>query len=81
MKIYPFDYNVCPDNSPEGFKKACKKIEEHFPGLKKEALLVDVDGTTIQTYADHGKEIVVFDDYDVGAVFVKSEIELNAIFG
>lgn len=79
MKTYPFDYNICPDNSPEVFKKVCKKIEEHFSDLIKEPLLVDVDGTTIQTYMRQEKEIVVFDDYDIGAVFVQSEIELNTV--
>lgn len=79
MKDYPFDYNVSPDNSPEAFKKVCKKLEEHFYDLIKEPLLVDVDGTTIQTYTRQGKKIVVFDDYDIGAVFVQSEIELITV--
>lgn len=75
-----YDYNVFPDNSVEKFKSTCKKIEEVFPNSIKRELLVDVDGTTIQTYTENGKDIDVFDDYDVGAVFVKSEIELNEIF-
>lgn len=80
MKKYPFDYNICPDNSPEAFKDACRKIESHFANLQKEKLLVDVDGTTIQVYAEQGKEIVVTDDYDIGAVFVQSEVSLNAVW-
>ena len=43
-------------------------------------MLTDVDGTTIQTYTYKGKDIDVYDDYDVGAVFIKSEIALNSLF-
>lgn len=75
-----FDYTIFKDNSPTEFKKACTKIEESFPNIKKHKLLVDVDGSTIQTYTKDGKDIDVYDDYDVGAVFVKSEINLDNIF-
>lgn len=75
-----FDYNIFSDNSPLEFKKACEKIEQAFPKADKKKLLTDVDGTTIQTYTYNGKDIDVYDDYDIGAVFIKSEISLNAIF-
>lgn len=79
MKQYPFDYNIFPNNSPEMFKDMCRKIEEHFPDAEKKKLLVDVDGTTVQSYMETGREIAVFDDYDIGAVFVQSEIDLKEI--
>ena len=72
-----FDYNIYPDNSPEKFKKVCKLIESQLPQAKKSKLLIDVDGSTIQTYTIDGKDIDVYDDYDIGAVFVKSEVELD----
>lgn len=75
-----FDYNIHKENSPSVFKEACEKIENAFPNAKKHKLLVDVDGTTIQTFTEGGKDIDIFDDYDIGAVFVKSEIKLNHIF-
>lgn len=75
-----FEYNVFPDNSSFEFKKACQKIEREFPKADKKKMLTDVDGTTIQTYTYNGKDIDVYDDYDVGAVFIKSEMELNSIF-
>ena len=78
MKKY--DYTIFPDNSPNEFKKACSKIESAFPNFKKNKLLIDVDGSTIQTYTKDNKDIDVYDDYDVGAVFVKSEINLDKIF-
>lgn len=75
-----FDYNIFPDNSPSEFRKTCERIEQAFPKATKKALLTDVDGTTIQTYTYNGKDIDVYDDYDIGAVFIKSEIALNLIF-
>lgn len=77
MKNYPFDYNIYPDNSPKLFKETCSKIEKNISELAKKELLVDVDGTTIQKYEIGGGEIVVFDDYDIGAVFVQSDIDLS----
>ena len=74
-----FDYTVSKENSSKAFKSACKSIEQNFPSAKKQKLLVDVDGSTIQTYTENGKDIDVFDDYDVGAVYIKSEIDLSHI--
>lgn len=72
-----FDYNIHKENSPEVFKHTCNSIEKAFPNATKSTLLVDVDGSTIQTYTQDGKDIDVYDDYEVGAVYVKSEIKLN----
>lgn len=79
MRNYLFDYNIYPDNSAEKFKATCEKIESTILGLKKKDLLIDVDGTTIQVYEKDKKKIIVFDDYDIGAVFVKSDIALDDI--
>lgn len=75
-----YDYNICTENSTEKFKDTCLQIEKSFPNAEKKKLLIDVDGSTIQTYIQDGKDIDVFDDYEVGAVFVKSEIELKDVF-
>ncbi len=40
---------------------------------------MDVDGSTIQIYRKDDKEVVVYDDYDVGAVFIKSDVDLSEI--
>ena len=80
MRKYPFDYTINPENSPVKFKEACKKIDVNFPEFVKEQLLVDVDGSTIQLYVHENKNVAVYDDYDVGAVYVQSEIDLGNIF-
>ncbi len=72
-----FEYTVYRDNSPDVFIETCKEIEKMFPEAIKRKLLIDVDGSTIQTYTLDGKDIDVFDDYDIGVVFVQSEIELD----
>lgn len=77
---YEFEYYILPDNSPKEFKAACLRIEEKHPEAEKQKLLVDVDGSTIQIYCISGKEILVFDDYEVGAVYVDSDYNLDDIF-
>lgn len=77
MRKYEFDYNIYPDNSPQKFKEACSYIEKANPDFNKGKLLIDVDGSTIQIYNSDNKEIVVYDDYDVGAVYALSDVPLN----
>lgn len=77
MSSHEYDYTIARDNSPKKFKEACAEIERRYPDYEKLKLAVDVDGTTIQVYEKDGREIVVFDDYEVGAVFVESDFELS----
>jgi hypothetical protein len=77
MRAYPYDISIYPDNSPREFKSACEKIEQAFPEFRKERLLVDVDGSTIQAYTREDQEIVVYDCYDVGAVFALSDVDIG----
>jgi hypothetical protein len=75
-----YEYNVYLENSPVIFKKICKSIEKYLPDCEKKKLLIDVDGTTIQEYIKNGKMINVYDDYDLGVVLVKSDINLDELF-
>lgn len=75
-----FDYTLFNENNPDKFKAACEKVSKAFPNAKKHGLLIDVDGTTIQTFTVDGKDIDIYDDYDVGAVFVKSQVNLDYLF-
>ncbi len=74
-----FDYTIYKENSQQVFNNTCKLIERSFPNAHKSKLLVDFDGTTIQTFTEDGKDIDIYDDYEVGAVFVKSGIDLGNI--
>ncbi len=75
----PYDYTINPTNSPEVFKRTCSLIEASFPGMKKDELLIDVDGSTIQIFGEEDHEIIVYDDYDIGAVIVKSDVDLSDV--
>lgn len=74
---HSYTTSLTADNTE--FRKTCTVIEGNVKGIKKGTLLVDVDGTMIQTYNASGKEIKVFNDYDVDAVYVDSEIDLTGI--
>jgi hypothetical protein len=75
-----YDYTICnlPDESL--FYRQCEALEKNIPGLIKEEFLEDVDSSLIQRYEKDGKKIKVYNDIDVGALYVKSEIELTQYF-
>lgn len=75
-----YDVNIFHNNSAEKFKAACAIIEDKFPDFEKERLLIDVDGSTIQAYKKGNDEIVIYDDYDIGAVFAESDVDINGLF-
>lgn len=75
-----YDYNFFPENSSEKFEEACELVSKCFPDAIKQTLLVDVDGSLIQMFTLGESEIVVYDDYDVGAVYIKSDIPMQSIF-
>ena len=74
-----FDYTICSENNIEEFKKVCLRIEKTFPEVEKLLLLEDVDGSSVQTYVKDGKDIDVHNDYEIGAVFIRSEIDITLI--
>ena len=74
-----FTYNISKNAEQKAFSNACALIEAEFKDIKKENLLEDVDGTQIQIYNTPEGKIKVFNDYEVDAVYVDSEINLNKI--
>ena len=78
MKELKYEIPIYPDNNPKVFKAACARLERAYPRLKKGRLLVDVDGSTIQIYRLDGKEIIIYDDYDVGAVVAMADVDISA---
>ncbi len=79
MREYKFDYTISDENNTIIINEFCNRFEDYMPTAEKEDLLVDVDGSSIQVYTFDNKEVVVYDDYDIGAVFVKSDISLSDI--
>lgn len=78
---YQYSYNINESANEEDFFVCCKLIEKNLPGVKKEKLLIDVDGSLIQIYHYANKKIVIFDDYYVDAVYINSNVKLDAIIG
>ena len=75
-----YDYNISPTNSKAKFRQACELIEKEYPTCINRKPLIDADGSVIQTYTISGKDIDVHNDYEIGAIYVKSEIKLNIQF-
>lgn len=72
-------YNIAKTANPKSFEKACVAIETNLKDIKKEKLLVDVDGTQIQIYNAPEGKIKVYNDYEVDAVYADSDIDLGNI--
>ncbi|MCR5098458.1 MAG: hypothetical protein K6B14_05875 [Lachnospiraceae bacterium] len=73
-----YDYTVFPDNSREKFLDTCIAIKTLYPNSETK-MLEDVDGSILCVFQINGYEVVVYDDYDVGAVYVKSDLDLTQI--
>ena len=74
-----FDYTICKDNNTVKFKETCEAIRKNIPDLIEKRLAIDIDGSTIQWFIKDDKNIIVYDDYEIGAVFVESDMELDFI--
>ena len=74
-----FTYNISKEASNKEFKSACSAIEAKLKGIEKEKMITDVDGTQIQIYNTKDGKIKVFNDYEVDAVYVDSEVNLSGI--
>ncbi len=75
-----FSYNIAKNADNKAFLDTCALIESKISDAKKEKLLVDVDGSLVQTYRTSSGEIDVFNDYMVDAVYVDSEVNLEKVF-
>lgn len=75
-----FEYNIHKQADNGKFKDACKKIENNIKDLNIEKPLIDVDGSIIQIYKSGNDEIKVYNDYEVDAVYIDSEVNLDKLF-
>lgn len=75
-----FEYVICNQASKEIFDKQCEALEKNITNIKKGGLIQDVDSSLLQYYYYDEKRIIVYNDEDIGAVFVKSEIDLLPFF-
>ncbi|MGV8153419.1 MAG: hypothetical protein ACLKAO_03825 [Alkaliphilus sp.] len=75
-----YKYNICNQADEEIFFKQCMAIEKNIAKLTKHDLITDVDESMIQKYILKGKKIAVYNDYYVGAVYIKSEVDIAPYF-
>ena len=75
--LYSYTTSLKADNGE--FKRVCSAIEKNILGIKKDKLLIDVDGSATQKYKTESKEIVVQNDFEVDAVYIDSDVDLKGI--
>ncbi len=74
------EYMICNQPDDEIFERQCAVLMKHIPELIEEATLQDVDGSVIRRFTLAGKEVIVKNDYYIGGVFIRSEINLEKFF-
>ena len=72
-----FTYNISKNADEQAFAYTCSLIEANIDSISKEKLLIDVDGSKIQIYETAQGKIKVFNDFEIDAVYVNSDINLE----
>ena len=75
--MYKYTFYEEADN--EKFKEACKKLLHGMDNLIANEPIIDVDGTIIQKYTSPNGNIMVSNDYEIDAVYIDSEVNLDDI--
>lgn len=75
-----YDYTICSEAYEAIFHVQCTALEKHIPGLKEVHLWEDVDGSKIRVYQKNGAKLTAYNDYTVGAVYIRSEFDLKRYF-
>ena len=75
-----YSYTISKEPSNELFLKTCQLIENSLQPLEKEKIIIDVDGSCIQKYHMPQGVIKVFNDFEVYALYVDSDIDLSNIW-
>lgn len=78
--MFEFDYSICTEPDRDIFLKQCKALEKHIPNLRKSNLLKDVDNSETQVYFLNNKRLLVHNSYNVGAVYIESEFDIERYF-
>lgn len=80
QKKFLYHYSISNQHDDFLFKRQCDAIERHIPGLIKERVLEDVDGSSYQHYRHESGEIRVSNDCYVGALYVDADFDLLPYF-
>lgn len=75
-----FTYNISKVADNNAYKKVCASIVSGLANIKTVQSATDVDGSNVMEFTtDDGKTITAFNDYEVDAVYVDSEVDLSKI--
>lgn len=75
-----FKYTIHKQADNKKFYDACRQIENNIKDLNAEKPIIDVDGSVIQIYYGGNDKIKVYNDYEVNAVYIDSEVNLDILF-
>lgn len=78
---YKYDYTLHPNADSSIYERAVATLANKFSQFISKEELEDVDGSQIKVFANEDKEIVVYNDYDTDAVYIKSDIDLSGLYG
>lgn len=74
-----FKYTIYKEADNKKFKEVCQRIVDGIDNLTVNKPIIDVDGSIIQKYISPNGSIKVFNDYEIDAVYIDSEINLDNI--
>ena len=77
---YPFSYTLSPNFEPKVFWAAVSKLDSSYGFWKQEIWEDPLDGDLFKSYSSGCDIIKVRCDWDVGAVYIDSTVDLNHIF-
>lgn len=75
-----YEYSICNQADEDIFYKQCIALEKNIPNICKLDLLTDVDSSLIQIYQLNNLNIKVYNDTNIGAIYIKSQIDLDQFF-
>ena len=76
-----YTYNISSRYDREAFKKTVEHLKVKLKNIKEMKYIEDpLDGDQLQIITTKDGEIVVKNDFMVGAVWIESEIELSSIY-
>lgn len=78
--INMYEYSICNQADEDIFYKQCTALEKNIPDICKSDLLTDVDSSLIQVYQLNKLKIKVYNDTNIGAVYIKSQVDLDQFF-
>lgn len=75
-----FEYSICNVADEEIFKKQCEALKKHIPNIQQKRIVRDVDNSLICMFNLNGKELNLYNDNNINAVYINSEFDLEKYF-